>query len=155
MHAILCSIADERYAVPAHHLVEVVPAVAPRPLAHAMPWVLGLMNYRGDLLPLIDAAALLGRPPRPRSMLNRVLVLRLKAEDENRQAVGLLVGQILGVDEVDFDDPSAYPGLRIPEAEYLGPVACTEAGTVQLLDPTKLLTAEQRAVLFDRGSGSA
>jgi chemotaxis-related protein WspB len=152
MQSIIWSVGSERYAIATEHVVEVVPCVSPRPLAHAMPWVKGLMNYRGRLIPLIDGTALLGQESVETRMHSRVLVLRLCENAQDGESVGLLVEQVIGVDNIDFDDDAAHPGLRLPDAEYLGPIASTKGGMVQLVAPDRMLSAEQMAVLFDRGS---
>ena len=58
-------VGDDRYALAAEHVREV--AAAPRPTAlPGMPvWALGLVNLRGEVVPLLDTAVLLGMEPSP------------------------------------------------------------------------------------------
>ena len=58
----------DRFAVPVDDIAVIleVPAISPVPGTPA--WVLGVANHRGDLLPVVDLAALLGlEQARPRS----------------------------------------------------------------------------------------
>jgi purine-binding chemotaxis protein CheW len=50
-------IVDERHAIEVEYLVEVVPAEPLAPVPGAPPLVLGLLNLRGRVLPVLDALA--------------------------------------------------------------------------------------------------
>jgi chemotaxis signal transduction protein len=52
----------ESYALPLEQVREIVPAPELTPLPTAPPFVIGLLNLRGDVLPVLDAALLLGSP---------------------------------------------------------------------------------------------
>jgi purine-binding chemotaxis protein CheW len=58
--AVLLPVGADVYAVPVGWLREVVPAPTLTPLVTAPPAVLGLFNLRGQIVPLLDTAALLG-----------------------------------------------------------------------------------------------
>jgi purine-binding chemotaxis protein CheW len=60
LHALVFPIGAERYALPVDQVKEVVAAPAVTPLPTAPAAVLGLVNLRGDVLPLFDAGRLLG-----------------------------------------------------------------------------------------------
>ena len=152
MNAVIWTAHDRHYAIDAEHVVEVVPAVQPRPLDQADAWVRGLMNHRGTLIPLIDACALLGGgaagAPRRAS---RILVLEIGgAEGGGSVRLGLLVDRALSAERIDVEGAAAHPGLEIAETAYLGPVVLHGETTIQVVDPGKILDAEQRRVLFGR-----
>jgi chemotaxis-related protein WspB len=154
MHVVIWTVAGQRYAIATRHVVEVVPAVAPRPMAHATAWIRGLMNFRGRLIPLIDAAVLMGTESGEPRMANRILVVRVMQKPDDNKSIGLLVEQVVGVDDLDFKNSSTHPGLNVPDTEYLGSVAQTDAGMVQLLEPARILKPEQAAVLFERNGAA-
>lgn len=60
LNAVLLPVGDDLYAVPVGWVREVIPAPPLTPLVTAPPLVLGLFNLRGEIVPLLDAAALLG-----------------------------------------------------------------------------------------------
>lgn len=65
-------------------------------------WVKGLANVRGNLLPIMDLSAYLGRPPVRLNRASRVLVV-----DRDGVNAGLLVDEVLGMrhfDQEDFTD---------------------------------------------------
>ena len=57
----------------------------------AKPWVCGVANNRGTLLPIFDLQAFLFGFPTTRNSRNRVLVVR------QQQPFGLLVGDVVGI----------------------------------------------------------
>jgi purine-binding chemotaxis protein CheW len=60
MEAVLLPVGDDLYALPMEWIREVVAAPAATRLVTAPPLVLGLFNLRGEIVPLLDTAALLG-----------------------------------------------------------------------------------------------
>jgi purine-binding chemotaxis protein CheW len=63
VRAIVLPLGEDRCAVPVLVVREVVAAPRITPLATAPAAVLGLLNLRGDVLPVLDTPVLLGRPP--------------------------------------------------------------------------------------------
>ena len=60
MQALVLPVGSDRYALALTDVREVVRAPAPWPLPGAPPTVLGLINLRGEVVPVLDTAALLG-----------------------------------------------------------------------------------------------
>jgi purine-binding chemotaxis protein CheW len=60
LDAVLVPVADELYALPIGWVREVVTAPSLTRLVTAPPMVLGLFNLRGEIVPLLDTASLLG-----------------------------------------------------------------------------------------------
>jgi twitching motility protein PilI len=64
-----------------------------------LPWLKGLANIRGTLLPIMDLQSFLGQPPihlRPQS---RIMVIQ-----QDELSVGLLVDEVLGLHHFDPDN---------------------------------------------------
>jgi purine-binding chemotaxis protein CheW len=77
VQVVLLPIGSDRYAVPVEWMREVVTAPPLTPLVTGPDVVLGLFNLRGEIVPLLDTAVLLGLP-----RLNQVayaLVVRSRA----------------------------------------------------------------------------
>ena len=58
-------VGDDRYALAAEHVREVAAAPRTTDLPGMPAWALGLVNLRGEVVPLLDTAALLGLGPLP------------------------------------------------------------------------------------------
>ena len=153
MHVVVWTAGDVRYAIETACIVEVVPVVDVRAIPHCPPWVCGLMNYRGALTPLVDVRRLIDDHATEPRRATRIIVTELGGE-LGAELVGdrlaLLVESLESVEHCDFADADAHPGLTLPDARYLGPVAPTTNGTLQLVDVHRLLDDEHRALLFDR-----
>ena len=131
-------------------VAEVLPPVAYRPCPGAPGSVRGLFVYRARLIPLVDGARLLGAQPPDDRMMNRVLVVRIGGERRVDWPVGIWVESVLDLCRVDFASRGSHPGLADPSARFLGPVAESPHGLVQLVRPAELFTPEQVALITGR-----
>ena len=68
-------IGNERYALQAIEVAEVLPRLPLKPIPQAPHWVAGVFAYRGAVVPVIDLSALtFGRPAQARTSTRLVLV---------------------------------------------------------------------------------
>ena len=145
MHVVIWTSKGQRYATPSAAVVEVIPIVQSRPMPGSEPWLTGLFDYRGKLLPLLDSSRLLGHAASDVRMSSRILVIRVGDEtDESRERAGLMVEHVLGAERLDFDDETAHPPAPAAGIDFLGPVALTPSGTVQLTVPASLPKVETK-----------
>jgi chemotaxis-related protein WspB len=138
VHVVIWTSAGHKYATPSHAVIEVIPVVEFRAAPQSDPWIKGLFNYRGTLLPLLDASQLLGHEAGETRMFGRILVIQTGQsgkDDAGQRPVGLLVQRVLGSEDLDFQDDSGHPGLPASGVPFLGPVALTPHGTIQLTEP--------------------
>ena len=68
---------QERYGVGADLVLEVQRAVLPVALPNAPPVVRGLLNLRGELIPLVDLRATLGLPARALRASDQLVICRV------------------------------------------------------------------------------
>lgn len=105
--ALAFSVAGIRVLAPMDEVSEIL-LLPPRltRVPGSRPWVKGIANIRGNLLPVIDLQAFLGGKPVVTNRRSRVLVI-------NREDVttGLLVGQIHGMRH--FHDDQSIASARI------------------------------------------
>jgi purine-binding chemotaxis protein CheW len=80
------------YAVPAGEVIEVVRMVAVVPVPEAPPWVCGVLNYRGRVIPVVDARVRLGLARRDPDLCTPIIVMQA-----GEQAAGVLVDEALDV----------------------------------------------------------
>lgn len=73
---ILTDLLQESLAISGTDVLEVVPAIAPSPIAGCTsPWQ-GVIRYRGYILPVMDLCERLGIPSPPPSMRQRILIMK-------------------------------------------------------------------------------
>jgi purine-binding chemotaxis protein CheW len=78
-------LAGERYGIEAHLVVEIGRLSDFAPLPSAPPYLVGITNLRGDILPIFDLRALLGLNRRALDDMSRLVVL-----GKNRADFGIL-----------------------------------------------------------------
>ena len=112
--------------------VAVFEAVTPVPRAPAA--VVGVANLRGDVVPIVDARARLGLPPRPAARSLRTLVVAADGCE-----IALEIDAVLGLEgfaEVAPPEGAAAPAWVAGTVEYDG-------RRVAVLDPAGLVRALQ------------
>jgi chemotaxis-related protein WspB len=145
---LLFRIGEERYALEAVEIAEVLPRVPLKPIAHAPQWVAGVFAHRGEMIPVIDLAALtFGQSARARTSTRLVLVHYRVDAGRPLQLLGLVLEQATDTLRCAPSEFKAY-GLDNPQAPYLGPVREDESGLLQWIRVQDLLSAEVRALLF-------
>ncbi|MBS7543467.1 chemotaxis protein CheW [Ancylobacter oerskovii] len=140
-------IGRDRYVLDVEQVEQVLPLMAAKSLPGAPPGMAGLINYRGEPVPLIDLSQLAtGRPAAP-VMSTRIILVRYPAPGEGAHRLALCAEQV--IDTVQRD-PDAFvaTGVEAGMPDWLGPVAADAGGFVQWVRAPALLTDEIRAILF-------
>jgi len=117
----------EHYALPVDRVTEVGELGELTPVPGSAPEVLGIRNLRGQVLPVIDLATLLGLQKGDGN--ERIVV----AESGDRRA-GLAVESVEGVD--DLPDPS-----QEADSKYLAGVVLVDGAPVGIVELDTLLDA--------------
>ncbi|RWU25266.1 chemotaxis protein CheW [Pseudomonas alkylphenolica] len=141
-------IAEQRFAIDAHEVVEVLPRLQLKPIAHTPDWVAGVLAHRGALVPVIDVGALSFGNPAPVRTSTRLVLVHYRVDPLRPD---LLLGLIL---EQATDTLRCLPeefqpyGLDNQQAPYLGPVREDALGMVQRISVQDLLSDAVRALLY-------
>ncbi|AKA84926.1 chemotaxis protein CheW [Pseudomonas synxantha] len=141
-------IGNDRFALKATEVAEVLPRLPLKPIAHAPVWVAGIFAHRGALVPVIDLSALtFGTSAQARTSTRLVLVNYQPQPWSQARWLGLILEQ--ATDTLRCDPAEFQPyGLDNQQAPYLGPVREDAQGLMQWIGVAELLTAEVRALLF-------
>ena len=129
-------LAHEKYAVESRHVREVYPLENLTPLPCTPPFVLGIVNLRGEIVSVLDIKKFFDLPERGLTDLNKVIVLQ-----SGQMLFGILADTIAGVRRIPMAgiQPS-LPTLAGIREKYLKGI--TPDRTI-LLDAEKLLADEQ------------
>lgn len=125
------ALASERYAFESSMVREVIPISELTPVPCTPPFVLGIINLRGQILSVIDIKRLFGLPEKGITQLNKVIVL--SSED---MEFGVLADEVAGSGRVRSNSLKTLPTLTGIREEFLKGV--TGEGLV-LLDAGRLL----------------
>lgn len=150
---LLFRIGEDRYALDAGDVVEVLGLRAFKQVPGTPSWVAGMMDRRGEPVPVIDMSALAGRGAAVAVTSTRLALVRYRPD---AGVDGRLLGMILeqATETVHYDPAAFRPyGLDNPGARYLGPVLSDASGMVQAVKVNDLLPAQVRALLFPATDG--
>ena len=144
---LLFQLGNERYALEAARVVEVVPLLALKQFPQAPRGLAGIFNYRGRPVAAVDLCDLtLGRPAAER-LSTRIIIVNYPDEHGSKRLVGLIAEratEMLRRDARDFIDP----GIKVGGGAYLGPVLMDGERSIQLVHEQRLLSEPLRELLF-------
>ena len=138
-------LAEDEFALPIETVVEVaqMPEQITR-VPRTPKFLEGVMNLRGEVLPILDQRRRFDMPPLPDSALRRLVVVKTE-----RHRAGLIVdsvSEVLRVDAAQIEPPPqlteansrlVHGVINLPQAQRL----------VLLLDPAELLTRAEQGLL--------
>lgn len=132
-------LATETYGIGAAFVREIHPLQEFTPLPGAPPFVLGIVNVRGQILSVVDLKKIFSLPEKGLGALNKLIILR-----DDRMEFGILADAILGARAIPKETIQAPPptvaGIG---AEYLLGVT---GERVIILDAEKILGYEKLVV---------
>ncbi|MCX5976105.1 MAG: chemotaxis protein CheW [Coprothermobacterota bacterium] len=132
LQALTFRLADELYGLETVHVREVVPLRSLVPVPCTPPFVLGLINLRGQILSVVDLRRIFGIPAGTIEGNNPVIVVQREGIE-----FGLLAESVLGIRSLRLETLQAdLPTLGGVGAEFLRGV--TAEGLI-LLDGLKLI----------------
>ena len=140
------SLGGEAFAMGIAAILEVVPLGHLTPVPLMPPDILGVINLRGSVVPVLDLAVRLGRPPTQRMPRTCIVILELR-QDGARSEWGVLVDSVREVLSIGVE--------AIEPAPAFGPTLRTDllAGVFRDGDRFVLLLATDR--IFDAAAGAA
>lgn len=131
-------IGEQDYAIDIMAVREIRGWTAATPLPHAPPHVLGMMNLRGAILPVIDLGARLGLGAAETSSSSVVVVAQI-----GEAQVGLVVDAVCDILTVTEGLIKAAPDVGSAESRvFVRGVMTTDAGIVSLLSLDNVIPAD-------------
>jgi chemotaxis-related protein WspB len=147
---LLFELDGDRYALPAAQIVEVLALAPAKAIPGAPPWIAGVIEHRGALVPVVDVPRLaLGRQAR-RLRSTRLVLARYRAHDANRP-IGLIVEHATRTRRIERDQ-FVDSGVATPNTRWLGPIASDGGTIVQWIDPQQMLDDVAEALVFPSSS---
>ncbi|MFK0086581.1 chemotaxis protein CheW [Pseudomonas sp. NPDC090755] len=145
---LLFKIAEQRFALDAHEVAEVLPRLPLKPIAQTPAWVAGVLAHRAALIPVIDVGALSFGVPAPVRTSTRLVLVHYRVDPSRPDLLlGLILEQATQTLRCQPDEFQPY-GLDNQQAPYLGPVREDAEGLVQRISVQDLLSDEVRTLLF-------
>ncbi len=130
---------DDLYAVDIMRINEIIRPQKLTILPKAPSFIEGVINLRGNVIPVVDLRKRFDMPPRPASAATRLLISRVAG-----QSLGLVVDDVTEVITVPVKEikppPTVAEGVS---AKYLLGVCLSADVLVMLLDIDRLLTCSE------------
>jgi purine-binding chemotaxis protein CheW len=135
MHVVEFRLGSQIFGGAIESLSEIQPFHEVTPMPCVPPFILGLINVRGVLLPLLDLRQLLDSPPGAAGRSDQILVV-----DAAGMTVGFPVDAVLGVAEISLESLQSATGEAIGmKTEFVRGI--TEQNLI-VLDFEKILSNE-------------
>ena len=112
-------LADEEYAIGIQRVKEIIEYTAITKVPKVPEWIRGVINLRGNVVPVVDLAVRFGLAERPVTKTTCIVVVEMK-QDSERTVMGVVadaVNQVIELSPKDIEEPPAF-GTRV-RLEYL------------------------------------
>ena len=138
---VLFSLEEPRYALYLSEVVKVERAVEITSLPKAPQVVSGVINYHGEIIPVIDIRKLFRLPQRDIHLEDQFIIART-----SHRHVVLVVDSVNGVYDLEHHQV-IDAGESFPFTEYLSGIATIDHGIVLITDLEKFLSLDEERVL--------
>ena len=141
--ALLFELAEHRFGLPVSDVVELTRACALQALPEAPPLVLGVLNLRGEIVPVLDLRRRFRLPESPLDAANFFVIARIAG-----RLAALRVDRLLGNEWLEVVPTAEAPHLPV-DLQRLSGVAAVDDGVVLIYDAAKFLN-DSEAVELER-----
>jgi purine-binding chemotaxis protein CheW len=130
---------DETYGINVMQVQEVLRISEIAPVPGAPPYVLGIINLRGNVVTVIDTRTRFGLPSTEVDDASRIVII-----ESEQQVVGILVDSVAEVVELRQSEIDSAPNVGNEESSrYIQGVASRDEDLLIVVDLNKLLTDEE------------
>lgn len=137
-------IGAEVYGIGILRVREIVEYQAVTRVPTAPPWIRGVTNLRGSVVPVLDLAVKLGLPASPVARRTCIILVELTLESE-AAVLGIVVDavdQVLDLAPDDLEPPPSF-GTPVPTDDLLGLAKLPGDRLALLLDIDRVLTTDE------------
>ncbi|HHJ15016.1 MAG TPA: purine-binding chemotaxis protein CheW [Gammaproteobacteria bacterium] len=147
MLSLLFQLGDDRYALPASLIREVLPFVQAEALPGTPPWLCGLLNCRGEQVPALDLARLLYGRPALEAITTRMILVDYPLPDGDSRPLALVAEHVTETRRLE-PEGFADAGLNRSDSPHVCRTTRHEGRLVRLLSLDQLLPQEVRDLLY-------
>src|SRR5215813_8542138 len=136
-------LAAEEYAVPVLRVKEILEYQVVTRVPNTPPWVRGVFNLRGSVVPVIDLAVKLGLGEAPVTKTSCIVILEVDLKGEPL-VIGVVVSSVSQVVDLTTGDVQPVPSFGVKvNTNYLLGIANTGQKLTLLIDIDKILSVEE------------
>ncbi len=141
------NLAGEVFAVGILSVKEIIQYHRPTPVPMAPPWIAGVLNLRGAVVPVVDLQQRFGRAPSEPTKRTCVVIVEV-AQGEESLVIGVLVDSVSEVLEIlpDAIEPPPSFGARL-RADFMRGLGKIGGRFVVVLDANRVLSIAEISAL--------
>ena len=137
------SLAGESYGVPVLKVREIITMLHITTVPQMPPYVKGVINLRGKVIPVIDLRTKLGLPAASLTVSNCIVVVQITPTGMETKNIGLIVDAVEEVANLTHDDIEPAPDFGgTINVEYLLGMATLKGHVKSLLDIDKVIAID-------------
>ncbi|KPF90850.1 chemotaxis protein CheW [Novosphingobium sp. AAP83] len=149
VQAVTFGIGQEVFAVPVPMVREVIDYIAPFRIPNGPDHFMGLIDVRGQGIPVIDLRIRFGLPSAEPTEMTRILILEVP-QNGRGLTIGLLIDKALNVSTFPRASIEQSPDIGVRwQSDYIEGVVRDENGFVVLVDIARVLTTDDTMLLAD------
>lgn len=137
---------NDRYVIAATDIVEIVPLVNTKKIPDTPDFVKGIINYRGQPIPVIDINEYCGHAECKHTMSTRILLVRY-ASHGNVRIIGLIAERVTETINCSHDE-FTESGVTSETPAFQTKIARIGGKFIQLVDINKIFSEELDMSLF-------
>ncbi len=149
MRTLIWTAHNNFFAIDVAHIREVCPVVSAQPLPASPAWMLGLFDYHGAFVPLLDAGILTGKIAIEPKVGSRTILMEVPMDANDptcsTSIFGLRVEQVIGLRDLNYNG-AWNPSAGLPEFEHLREVLNIAEGRAQVFD-ARLIAMQHERIL--------
>ena len=146
MQCVVFHLADDRYALDARSVVEIIPSVALRQVPGVARHLVGVLDYRGLVVPVVDLGVYLGHAACEPAYATRIVICDVAHEvatrhgaHERESLVGVRAERVVRIEEIDPAQAGSHAGPPSPDRPALGRIVSDAQGLLQMVSVGELL----------------
>lgn len=136
------ALGNEKFAIAVDYVQEIVEFGHVTKVPNAPDYMLGIINLRGRILPLLDTKLKLGLPATVHTQKSRIMVLDLVLEDDKGLQIGAMVDharEVIELHQSEIQDAPEFEDLK-SSAPITG-IVNRQGDITMIMDIAKVFTA--------------
>ena len=136
MMLLLFSLNDDRYGIDVADVVEIMPRLSLQQVPRSPDYVAGLINYRGQILPVVDLSVLIGDHVSRSFLSTRIIMVRVS--DIDNHYLGLVAEDVTEISKFS-DEEFSHTGISSEASAFLDAVVLDSKGMIQRININALV----------------
>ena len=155
IEAVVFNLGGETFALPVGTVQEILDYREAFQMPQGPAWLAGLIDVRGEAIPMIDLRVRLGLPAAMVGPTTRILVVGV-ACGERLLTLGVIVDRVLDVATFAANAIEKTPDIGIGwRSDYIDGIVRNSGGFVVILAPARIFQAEDGAIDFSALAAAA